>query len=111
MSIVFKRIALHRRYAKLMKNAEASEPGSTKGELVKSFLPLGGAQMDAEQSHIKKPDGKSYGYNERFPIILTAIANADYDMSTLSENEQKIVEVCREDQMQCDRLMWGGGLL
>jgi hypothetical protein len=49
--------------------------------------------------------------NDRFRIICTAFHDPDMDLSQLTETERKIVEICRKDEFERDRYMWGGGLI
>jgi len=82
-----------------------------RGDLVASLLP--GSTEDPEdddgEEGFKKPDGMQ---NDRFQMLIRAIyADKDADLSHLTENERKIVEVCREDEFERDRLIWGGGLI
>jgi len=50
--------------------------------------------------------------NDRFQILTQAIfADKDADLSHLTENERRLVAVCREDEFERDRLLWGGGLI
>lgn len=48
--------------------------------------------------------------NERQPVLCDAIYNLNYDMSLLTEHEQRLVQICREDEFQRDRILFGGGL-
>jgi len=50
--------------------------------------------------------------NDRFRVLMTAIfAPEGADQSHLSEMDQKLVKVCREDEFERDRVLWGGGLI
>jgi len=49
---------------------------------------------------------------ERMPVLCTAIfADEGTSQAHLSEHERALVEVCRKDEFERDRILWGGGLL
>lgn len=91
------------RIAKSSVDAEAATgPG---GDLVASLLP--GARTDGPPGMPKPGQG-----DDRYGILTKAIfADEGADMSHLTENEKKIVEVCRKDEFERDRILWGGGLI
>lgn len=72
--------------------------------LVASLLP----NAQSNESGVPKPDLNN---NNRLALITKAIfAEEGADMSYLTENERKLVEVCRKDEEERDRVLWGGGL-
>jgi len=99
--VSFQCLLARRTRLKAMKMVEAgAQPG---GDLVQSLLP--NAQ---EGGNIPKPTDK----DDRYQLIVKAIyAGEGSDISHLTENEKKIVAVCREDEFERDRLVWGGGLI
>lgn len=83
----------------------ARAPG---GDLVASLLPTaqGGG---ANEWGIDRP---GQDFNNRFQMIVRAIyAEEGTDQSHLSEHEAKLVQICRQDEFERDRLVWGGGLI
>mmetsp|Transcript_11278 Transcript_11278/g.31741 ORF Transcript_11278/g.31741 Transcript_11278/m.31741 type:complete len:301 (+) Transcript_11278:53-955(+) len=83
-------------------------PGGARGGLAASLLPSADADSGEEDGFQRPEDMK----NDRFQMLVKAIyADKDADLSHLTENEQKIVAVCREDEFERDRLLWGGGLI
>jgi len=92
-----------RRARKQAETKGASAPG---GSLVASLLP----QKDGDErtgANLPRPSDES-----RYQLIAKAIYMPDdADLSHLSENEQRIVKICREDEFERDRLLWGGGLI
>lgn len=92
--------------------AEEEEEGERKrsgpgGDLVQSLLP-GSQQEEGGGANIPRPSDK----NDRYSLISKAIfMDESADLSHLTENEQKIVKICREDEFERDRLLWGGGLI
>mmetsp|Transcript_4978 Transcript_4978/g.11296 ORF Transcript_4978/g.11296 Transcript_4978/m.11296 type:complete len:300 (+) Transcript_4978:57-956(+) len=88
------------------KIVEGAAAGGDGGDLAQSLLP--GAQANKDGG-MQRPD---MGSDNRFTILCKAIfAEEGADQSHLSESEQKIVEVCRKDEFERDRLVWGGGLI
>jgi len=78
------------------------------GDLVASLLPEAD-QDDENVERFKKPDNLQ---NTRFQMLVKAIyADEGADLSHLTENERSIVEICRKDEDERDRLLWGGGLI
>jgi len=48
----------------------------------------------------------------RLPVLCRAIfADPSADLSHLTEHEIKLVKICREDEFERNRILWGGGLL
>jgi hypothetical protein len=46
----------------------------------------------------------------RHARICQAIMQKSDDLSWLKEDERSLVEVCRKDEFEAQRMMWGGGL-
>mmetsp|Transcript_5603 Transcript_5603/g.11410 ORF Transcript_5603/g.11410 Transcript_5603/m.11410 type:complete len:295 (-) Transcript_5603:107-991(-) len=81
--------------------------GGEGGSLAALLLPGADADSDPEDG-FKRPDM----VNDRFQLLTQAIfADKDADLSHLTENERRLVAVCREDEFERDRLLWGGGLI
>lgn len=77
-------------------------PGSG---LLESLLPQA---SDENGPNIPKPSDS----NNRYQLIVKAMfAEPDADQSHLTENERKLVDVCRNDEFERDRVLWGGGLI
>lgn len=87
----------------------SNSQGGRGGDLVASLLPgVRGEAVDGG-ANLPRP---GEGSNERFSVLTKAIFAPDgTDVSHLSENEQKLVEVCRKDEFERDRVLWGGGLI
>eukprot|EP00927_Polykrikos_kofoidii_P071219 TRINITY_DN67519_c0_g1_i1.p1 TRINITY_DN67519_c0_g1~~TRINITY_DN67519_c0_g1_i1.p1 ORF type:complete len:286 (+),score=30.32 TRINITY_DN67519_c0_g1_i1:80-937(+) len=87
------------------KAAPEPEDETRNGNLVASLLP--GAGRDGL---LPRPtDSKT---DSRFPILIQAMyADEGADQSHLSEDERKLVDACRADEFERDRVMWGGGLI
>lgn len=80
--------------------------GSARGDLVASLLP--GAEKDDDDGFQKPEDMRT----DRFQVLVKAIFAAEgADQSHLTEHEKRLVEVCRQDEFERDRLLWGGGLI
>lgn len=48
----------------------------------------------------------------RLPVLCRAIfADESADLSYLTDHEKKLVEICRKDEFERNRILWGGGLL
>jgi len=81
------------------------------GRLADNLLPgkhgEGGGAGLVDGIRPAEASGHMIGYAK----LRDAIFNEDADMSHFSENEKKIVEVCRKDEFERDRLLWGGGLI
>jgi len=101
LGVSFQFYLARRTRLKAMQQIEGGgQPG---GDLVQSLLP--NAQEDRS---MPRPDNK----DDRYQLIVKAIfAGEGSDISHLTENEKKIVTVCREDEFERDRLVWGGGLI
>jgi len=77
-----------------------------KGDLVAHLLPS--AQDPDGPARLPRPNQAE----SRFGMITQAIyADEGADLSHLTETERKIVEVCRKDEFERDRILWGGGLI
>jgi len=91
----------------LMRPPKEETNGEDKNTLVHSLLPdandrLGGGKL------VPKP-----GPNDRFALITKAMFADEGDpvFDELSDHERKLVEVCRKDEFERDRVLWGGGLI
>jgi len=83
------------------------ENRATKGGLVASLLPAGAD--DREPDRLSRPE---HMVNDRFQLYVKAIySDEPLDNFDLTEDEKKLVEVCRQDEFTRDRVIWGGGLL
>jgi hypothetical protein len=77
------------------------------GGLVASLLPAGAD--DREPDRLARPE---HMVNDRFQLYVKAIhSDEPLDNFDLTEDEKKLVEVCRQDEFERDRVIWGGGLL
>jgi len=77
------------------------------GGLVASLLPAGADDRGPEK--LARPEHMA---NDRFQIYVKAIhSDEPLDNFDLTEDEKKLVEVCRQDEFERDRVIWGGGLL
>jgi len=82
--------------------------GSRQGDLVAALLP-GVRGESGGGAGLPRP---GEGGNERYAMLTKAMfAAEDADMSHLTESEKKLVEVCRKDSFERDRILWGGGLI
>jgi len=81
------------------------------GSLVAALLPQAGTESGGGAA-LPRP-GEAMGQDDnRFRIITSAIyADEGTDQSHLTEMERKLVEVCRKDDFERDRVVWGGGLI
>jgi hypothetical protein len=99
--VVFQALCL-----KAVKESEAKKnPGGT---LVASLLP---GAVDADQGSLlpRQTDSQT---DSRFHVLIAAMYAPDgTDQSHLSEDERKLVDCCRRDEFERDRVMWGGGLI
>jgi len=87
--------------------AEADGAGGPGGDLVASLLP--GREEEGGANLPRPGDVEGMG---RYGLISKAIfADEDADLSHLTDNERQIVAVCRKDEFERDRLLWGGGLI
>mmetsp|Transcript_64925 Transcript_64925/g.104900 ORF Transcript_64925/g.104900 Transcript_64925/m.104900 type:complete len:304 (+) Transcript_64925:96-1007(+) len=88
--------------------SDDSESNESRGDLVAALLPSAGAQ-EGGGANIPRPGETSNG---RFGILTKAIfADEGADQSHLTETEIKIVEICKKDEFERDRILWGGGLI
>eukprot|EP00419_Tripos_fusus_P052249 CAMPEP_0172804446 /NCGR_PEP_ID=MMETSP1075-20121228/5173_1 /TAXON_ID=2916 /ORGANISM="Ceratium fusus, Strain PA161109" /LENGTH=293 /DNA_ID=CAMNT_0013643025 /DNA_START=69 /DNA_END=950 /DNA_ORIENTATION=+ len=77
------------------------------GSLVASLLPSGANDRDPER--LSRPE---HMVNDRFQLYVQAIhSDEPLENFDLTEDEKKLVEVCRQDEFERDRVIWGGGLL
>lgn len=95
------------RLARIQAEQESDKKAGPGGDLVASLLP-GSTQEEGGGANLPRPNDK----NDRYSLIAKAIfLDESADLSHLTENEQKIVKICREDEFERDRLLWGGGLI
>lgn len=81
--------------------------GGRQNDLVSALLP--GARGDGEGGAALPRPGDG---NDRYGLLTKAIfAAEDADVSHLTDSERKIVDVCRKDSFERDRILWGGGLI
>jgi len=102
-----------------MRSAVSESGDSENPNLVMSLLPRGdkgeesgakgaGAGLDEKGGPIQD---KTAGLC-RMPMIMKGIYAEDDDpLLYLTEHEKKLVEICRKDEFERDRILWGGGLL
>jgi len=97
------------RLARLKAEADEARGNAPGGDLVTSLLP--GSQAE-EGGGANLPRPSDSDAQSRFGLITKAIfADEGADLSHLTENEQKLVAVCRKDEFERDRILWGGGLI
>jgi len=82
------------------------------GRLVERLLAVEeGQERQSETAgvaNIPRPGGDK----NRYDTLRKAIdAPEDADLSHLSDVDRKIVEICRKDEEERDRILWGGGLI
>jgi len=78
--------------------------------MVASLLPVGEKEEGGGAS-LPRPGQVPDGEN-RFRLLTAAIyADEGTDQAHLTENERKLVAVCRKDEFERDRVIWGGGLI
>eukprot|EP00448_Togula_jolla_P010890 CAMPEP_0170611060 /NCGR_PEP_ID=MMETSP0224-20130122/22990_1 /TAXON_ID=285029 /ORGANISM="Togula jolla, Strain CCCM 725" /LENGTH=218 /DNA_ID=CAMNT_0010936475 /DNA_START=250 /DNA_END=906 /DNA_ORIENTATION=+ len=94
-------------YKAILLRPPPSESGSGPGgSLIASLLPGAADDNGLLSSHKRGED------DSRFQILCKAIlAPEGTDQSHLTANERALVKVCREDEFERDRVLWGGGLL
>lgn len=86
------------------------------GRLVERLLAVEeGQERQSETAgvaNIPRPGAGGEGGKNRYDTLRKAIdAPEDADLSHLSEVDRKIVEICRKDEEERDRVLWGGGLI
>lgn len=88
----------------------SGEDGGQKGasgSLVASLLPAGADDRGPDK--LTRPE---HMVNDRFQLLVRAIESDEpLDNFDLTEDERKLVEVCRQDEFERDRVIWGGGLI
>eukprot|EP00930_Biecheleria_cincta_P003035 TRINITY_DN103977_c0_g1_i1.p1 TRINITY_DN103977_c0_g1~~TRINITY_DN103977_c0_g1_i1.p1 ORF type:complete len:303 (+),score=53.18 TRINITY_DN103977_c0_g1_i1:82-990(+) len=85
--------------------------GEDKGSLAAHLLPQG-SRSEEDGAHIPRPGECGEEGKKSYSTIAQAISAPEgADLSHLTENERKIVEICRTDEEERDRILWGGGLL
>lgn len=84
---------------------EKKQERNGNGSLVKGLLP----ESNDEPRAMDRPSMEDT--TERFGTIVRAIQDESFDLSTLDDTARGIVEVCRKDEEERYRLMFGGGLL
>lgn len=99
-------VFLNRCGGKVLEDDEEEDDDS----LVATLLPVGGKEEGGGAS-LPRPGEAADGGN-RFKMITSAIyADEGTDQSHLTDNEKKLVAVCRKDDFERDRVIWGGGLI
>lgn len=94
-------------FIKLASGSEEEQRGS----LATHLLPQG-SRSEEDGSSIPRPGECGEEGKKSYNTIAQAIsAPEDADLSHLTENERKIVAICRVDEEERDRILWGGGLL
>mmetsp|Transcript_37895 Transcript_37895/g.57142 ORF Transcript_37895/g.57142 Transcript_37895/m.57142 type:complete len:300 (-) Transcript_37895:190-1089(-) len=100
-NIIFQLLMAKR--ARAQAEEDAQKPG---GGLVASLLP--------NTDEVEGPSMPSMPQsNDRFQLITKAIFSQTpiEDLEDLTETERKLVKICREDEFERDRVLWGGGLI
>lgn len=83
-----------------------------KGSLATHLLPQGSRSGEEDGASIPRPGECGEEGKKTYKTIASAISAPEgADLSHLTENERKIVEICRKDEEERDRILWGGGLL
>lgn len=96
----------------MLQAPEADEDGKEKGTMVECLLPGGSATSAGIQGVIGDKNAEMGGNMERQPVLCTAIfAPEGTDQSHLTAHEKKIVAICRKDEFERDRILFGGGLI
>eukprot|EP00929_Paragymnodinium_shiwhaense_P077028 TRINITY_DN39646_c0_g1_i1.p1 TRINITY_DN39646_c0_g1~~TRINITY_DN39646_c0_g1_i1.p1 ORF type:complete len:306 (-),score=50.84 TRINITY_DN39646_c0_g1_i1:369-1286(-) len=84
-----------------------------KNDMAKSLLP--NAEGDVEDGSLQKwrPESNDEDEtNSRFHMLIRAIyAPEGTSQEHLTEGDQNLVNACRKDEFERDRLTWGGGLI
>lgn len=95
----------------LMRRMKAAVQNGEDGTLADSLLPgktaEGGGAGLKDGLNPKNASSTMEGYAK----LRNAIFDETTDMSNFSDNEKQIVMVCRTDEFERDRLLWGGGLI
>jgi hypothetical protein len=92
-------------YTTARREKKQARNGNGNGSLVKGLLP----ESNDEPRAMDRPSMEDT--QERFATIVRAIQDESFDLSTLDDTARGIVEVCRKDEEERYRLMFGGGLL
>jgi len=86
------------------------DSNAERGRLHEQLLPDAGDDEEAAGKATVPRPGE--GGSERYTMLREAIdAPEGADLSHLSEMDRKIVEICRKDEFEKDRVLWGGGLI
>jgi len=100
-----------------MLRSNSTENGGEQDQLAEFLLPSAGGPVlnknlgDGEGGPKKAIPEKDAGV-QRLPILCQAIyAEEGTDQSHLTEHEKKLVEICRKDEFERDRVLFGGGLI
>merc|ERR1712176_434335 len=83
------------------------DPNAATDNLADSLLPE--ANAEGGGAGLTKPQ-KISGQMSTYTKIRDAIHNPEADLSEFSAHEKQIVEACRTDEEERDRLVFGGGL-
>mmetsp|Transcript_86847 Transcript_86847/g.218643 ORF Transcript_86847/g.218643 Transcript_86847/m.218643 type:complete len:317 (+) Transcript_86847:112-1062(+) len=106
LQLFLARLARLKAESEEVRGGSATAPG---GDLVASLLP-GSQAQEGGGANLPRPTDSDA--QSRFGLITKAIfADEGADLSHLTENEQKLVAVCRKDEFERDRILWGGGLI
>lgn len=97
--------AMRIRQARKKAEKEGGQPGQSNSLLASLVQNTDDTQK--EGFNAPKPGGD--GVTSRVALITRCIPEGS-DMSDLTENEKKLVEICRTDSFERDRILWGGGL-
>mmetsp|Transcript_46234 Transcript_46234/g.83577 ORF Transcript_46234/g.83577 Transcript_46234/m.83577 type:complete len:314 (-) Transcript_46234:82-1023(-) len=84
-------------------------PGEEKQENIKLSAKLMPSSGDAEKGQGMNLPAKDSGIS-RLPALTHAFCNENADLSGFTENEVKLIMICRQDEEERNRIMWGGGL-
>lgn len=79
-----------------------------KGTFAERLLNKG--EVDKEPGFFSTLVAPEQQNGDRFHLLAQAIHDKDADLSHLEVHERRLVEVCREDETERDRLLFGGGL-